>query len=224
MVCNDRIQIKPPKLDFYFPSLKLAIEHCGIYWHCERKRQKNYHNDKYKSCFEQGIRLIQIFEDEMENKKEIVKSLIMTATDVGYINKLNAYECDIKKLSQKEASEFFNENHLSGYGVACSCLALFSLGQPVFAIIYQKTNIVRYCNCLYTVVEDGLERLTKEIKATSITADLRFDNVVEVTKLGFNEENITITEFWTNNFKRKKKESAKYNKKIWDAGIITFSR
>ena len=63
------------QLDFYIPSMKLAIEYCGLWYHSElfgyvdRKTHKN----KYFECKKLGIRLITIFEDEWLSKQNICK-------------------------------------------------------------------------------------------------------------------------------------------------------
>ena len=57
-------------LDIYIPSLSLAIEYNGIYWHSEHNDRiyKEYHLDKYLKCKENNIDLIHIFEFESLDK------------------------------------------------------------------------------------------------------------------------------------------------------------
>jgi len=64
VIRNDRNLLGNLELDIYIESEKLAIEYCGIYWHSEKFKDKNYHINKLKRCEEIGIRLITIFEDE----------------------------------------------------------------------------------------------------------------------------------------------------------------
>ena len=85
-ICSDAIQsyrerYHDKEIDIFIPSKKIGIEFNGLYWHSESvslannsSPKKDY--EKYLEFNEAGIRLIQIFEDEWENKKEIVKSRI----------------------------------------------------------------------------------------------------------------------------------------------------
>ena len=63
------------ELDIYLPSLNLAIEFDGDYWHStdeakERDERKN------QLCEEKGIRLLRIKESDWDNNQEIVKNQI----------------------------------------------------------------------------------------------------------------------------------------------------
>ena len=65
------------ELDIFIPDKSLAIEFNGNLWHSEKfGKSKSYHLDKLNECNENGINLIQIFEDEYENHKDIVLSKI----------------------------------------------------------------------------------------------------------------------------------------------------
>lgn len=77
------------ELDIFIPELKIAIEFNGLFWHSsatvgEDIFQKNRHTEKLEQCNSLGIRLINIFEDDWENKKHSVctriHSLIYTET------------------------------------------------------------------------------------------------------------------------------------------------
>ena len=70
--------INPYELDIYLPDYKLAIEFHGIYWHSELSggKGRNYHLNKLKLCKAKDVDLIQIFEDEWIQKKDIIISLI----------------------------------------------------------------------------------------------------------------------------------------------------
>lgn len=76
---KNRQIIKPYELDIYIPSLKLAIEYNGTYWHSiENGISKDYHLNKSISCRNKNIRLIHIYEFEDLNKqKQLLKDLIL---------------------------------------------------------------------------------------------------------------------------------------------------
>lgn len=77
---KDRSVLKGKELDFYLPSLKMAIEFNGNYWHddIETRRDKygNYpsywHQWKHKRCAEVGIDLFFIWQNDWEGVKEEV--------------------------------------------------------------------------------------------------------------------------------------------------------
>ena len=43
IACNDHALIYPFELDIVIPSKKIAIEYCGLYWHCTDYRNEKYH-------------------------------------------------------------------------------------------------------------------------------------------------------------------------------------
>lgn len=82
--------ISPLELDIYIPSLKLAIEYNGCYYHStESGTSKNYHLDKSLKCRDLGIRLIHIYDFENFDKQcELVLNLINGKDDFN-INDFN---------------------------------------------------------------------------------------------------------------------------------------
>lgn len=64
------------ELDIYIPKLKIAFEFNGIYWHSTEYKQKYYHQIKTKLCYEKGIQLIHIWENEWNDNKELIKQHI----------------------------------------------------------------------------------------------------------------------------------------------------
>lgn len=114
---SDRTLISPKEVDIYIPSLGLAIEYCGLFWHSDYKQKdKYYHLKKQQACEEKGIRLITIFEDEWIAKKEIVKATLrhfLGKSEKGCF----ARKTTIREIKWPEAKEFLNRTHLLGAGV-----------------------------------------------------------------------------------------------------------
>ena len=105
-------RIGKKEIDMYLPKYNLGIEFNGIYWHSEAYRGEYYHQDKYKLCLEHGIGLIQIFENEWEFKRDIVKSLVLSR--LGILPKvLYARKCIIKELDNSTYKKFVIKNHLN---------------------------------------------------------------------------------------------------------------
>lgn len=104
------------EIDVYIPSLNLGIEYNGLHWHSERLgKDKNYHLDKLNKCNEQGIKLIQIFEDEWINHREICESKLKQICGLNRNTKIFARKCKVVEITDKnEAYEFLDKNHIQG--------------------------------------------------------------------------------------------------------------
>jgi len=108
--------IKPYELDIYIPENKFAIEFNGSYWHSEAildtKEARNKHISKTRLCREKGIRLFHIFEYQWDTRREQLLNFIRTILSKNVI-KVAGRKCEV---SSDECKEFFNANHIQGYG------------------------------------------------------------------------------------------------------------
>jgi len=113
--CSEKNIIKNKEIDIFIPEKNIAIEYNGLYWHSTKVREdKNYHLYKTIECNKKGIRLIQIFEDEWFNKKDIVKRKITSILGCNN-NKIYARKCVIKEITDTKIKNIFlNENHIQG--------------------------------------------------------------------------------------------------------------
>ena len=104
------------EIDVYMPSLKLGIKYNGLHWHSERLgKDKNYHLDKLNKCNEQGIKLIQIFEDEWINHREICESKLRQICGLNRNSKIFARKCKVVEITDKnDVYEFLDKNHIQG--------------------------------------------------------------------------------------------------------------
>lgn len=88
VVRNDRTVLAPRELDIYIPSLKIAIEYNGVYWHDKKLylddlKNNTFHSkeqQKTRDCEILGIYIIHVWEDdwledEHSVKEEIIESL-----------------------------------------------------------------------------------------------------------------------------------------------------
>lgn len=80
-IVNDRVQISPKELDVFIPSLNVALEVNGTYWHSTLVVDKDYHTVKSTLCEEKGIRLIHLHEHLWEKDKENLKNMLSGLVD-----------------------------------------------------------------------------------------------------------------------------------------------
>lgn len=74
---HNKSTVKPLELDIYIPSLRLALEYNGVYWHSTKHiTDINYHLNKTKLCESKDIWLIHIWEWEWINNKDKIKTFL----------------------------------------------------------------------------------------------------------------------------------------------------
>jgi len=157
----------------------VGVEVNGTYWHKNDTRLL----EKTKKF---PGHLLHFWDFELESKFNICVSMIRAKC--GSFDKvIYARKCNIKELDKKDASSFFNENHLQGECRASKRYGLYFDGELVQAISIGKPRftrnadweIIRHASKLGYKVVGGFSKLLKEIKkhhgGTLITyADLRY--------------------------------------------------
>jgi len=202
--CNRNI-IPPYELDIYIPDKNLAIEFNGLYWHSEQvlgyKKKvspRQYHLNKTKLCQEKGIKLLQFFEDEWIEKKEIIKSIINNSIGINK-ERIFARKTKIIEISFDEKNNFLKENHLQGSDGSNICLGLLYNNESVSVIGFNKSKnsienqfeLSRFASKINTKVIGGASKLLnyfiKKYKPKSIYSfsDLRISSGNLYEKLGF---------------------------------------
>ena len=113
---HNRTLLEGKEIDIYLHNLKLGIENNGLRWHSEEfGKDHRYHLDKLNECNEQGIRLIQIFEDEWINHREICESKLKQICGLNTNPKIYGRKREIHKITNKDiAYEFLDKNHIQG--------------------------------------------------------------------------------------------------------------
>ena len=105
------------ELDIYLPDLKMAFEFNGDYWHSSLKKHKEYHHDKTKSCYEQGVQLVNIYEymwddEEKYNIKQRILSLLSDKYSCMDINWIPLCEYRNYILTQPNAVYLSKKRHV----------------------------------------------------------------------------------------------------------------
>ena len=124
IITNSKNIIPPMELDIFVPSLNLAIEFNGGYWHSEKFKPKDYHLHKYNLCKDKDIRLISIWEWEYLKYKDKIENFIKNL--ILEKKKLFARKLQIKEVNIKTQREFLNVNHLQGYVPCTHALGLYT--------------------------------------------------------------------------------------------------
>ncbi len=91
----------------------LLIEYNGNYWHSSEYRKSSTHADKQKLGEDSGSRVIQVFSDEWDHRKEQVKAVLANAAHKA-TNRCYARNTVIKELYVDDARPFLNQFHIQG--------------------------------------------------------------------------------------------------------------
>ena len=194
--------ISPYEIDIYLPDYKIGIEYNGLYWHSSLFKDKDYHLAKTEYAARNGVYLLQVFEDEMINKKNIVLAKIKHILGLDSV-KIMARKCMIREITYSESKPFMEQNHIQGPVRGTIYLGAFYNEKLISAMIFVKTKdsyeLVRFA-VLNGVVVTGIgNKIFKyfvekynPVKIISF-ADRRWTTLLKPTlydKLGFKIEKI----------------------------------
>ena len=168
--------IHPYELDIVDTKRKIAIEFNGLYWHTEDRVGKDYHINKTEMCKEAGYKLIHIFEDEWNYKKDIVKSRLLNIFNLTS-NKIYGRKTEIKEVESKEAIKFLEENHIQGKVNSKIKIGLYFENELVSLMTFGSLRkalgnsskegcyeLLRFCNKKGTTVMGGASKLLKHFE------------------------------------------------------------
>lgn len=141
IIRSDRTVIYPKEVDIYIPGKNIAIEYNGLYWHAEeRGKDKNYHFNKWEKCKSSGVQLITIWEDEWEDKQDIVKSMISHKLGVSQDRRVYARSTIARETSIQESKEFLNKYHIQGFSSGSIYIGLEDDKGELIAVSSWKKN------------------------------------------------------------------------------------
>lgn len=232
---NNRTTLKKgAELDILIPTLNLAVEYNGVYFHSDKFLKEDYHLNKTTQCQEKEIKLIHIFEDEWLYKKEVVKSKLLELIGKSP-NIISAKDCEIKILTIKQSNEFLKNNDLTEDDKFEWGLGLHYKGELVQLLTLRNLwnnswEILRFCNKLNTNVLLGNTTLLKYFENNyywnqiTTEVDLRWDDGTFYKSMDFKLENQTKPNyFFTKGRIRTNKEEEGFHK-IYDCGTLKFRK
>lgn len=217
--CNDVLfddkTHKYKQIDFWIPDLNIGIECNGCLYHRTNiysfpSKHKNYHMNKTNLSENLGIKLIQIWEDWMLNKSEIIRSILLNKLGLCN-NTIYARKCIIEQI---KCPQFIEDNHIQGN---CPCGVSYVLiynGEVVSAMTFGKRKgivnkygkeeweLLRFCNKINTRIVGGasklLSRFIKDYQPHSIVSfasrDISDGNLYKT--LGFHQEGKPQSSYW----------------------------
>jgi len=235
-------------------SREVYVNVDGLYWHSDLVAHKNYSNNYHqimRSSFEKhNLRLMQFREDEVVNKSEIVKSMVLNA--IGMSKLIGARTTKIMQLDSISSNMFFEENHLKGPGQSGTTFALVKDNMIYQAIKYSYSKsakqlfIVRSASKIGYTVQGGFSKLLSHLEkinvdATSIVSfcDMRYATGSSYLSAGFQKVSESLGFEWTdlketynrrncraNMDKRRLSENQQAEEfgwyKIYDAGQVKY--
>jgi hypothetical protein len=159
------------EIDIYLPDLKLGFEFNGLYWHSDKYKDKWYHLSKIDHFKEKEIRIFNIWENDWNHRKNIIKSQIENLLNLN--KKIFARKCEIKEIKDiKIVKQFLDDNHIQGFVKSNIKIGLFNNEELVSIMIFDTNegrkkmndneyNISRFCNKLGTTVVGGASKILK---------------------------------------------------------------
>jgi len=107
-------QVENRYCDFFLND-KLIVELDGLFWHGDLVIKDNkYHFDKKDTYIRNGLDSVFFREDEVNNKFDIVKSIIRNK--LGFSQRIFARKCSLQMVAPHISKLFFKDNHLMGAG------------------------------------------------------------------------------------------------------------
>lgn len=207
------------ELDIYLPKYKVAIEYHGLAHHSERpihtkpdlNKIKTQHETKYLLAKKEGVKLIQIFEDEWRDKKAIVQSML--ASRLGMTKrKTYARKCKVVELATLESKEFFDTNHIAGSTSVKMAFGLRNDNDELICAVsvrktwnkhygYKTLEIARFASRRGEQVLGGFTKLFKVVENWAL--DQGFERILTYADCRFSQGKVYLTAGFTHAGKTK---------------------
>lgn len=211
---SNRKLLDGKEIDIFCPEHNIGIECNGVYWHSSKCKEPKYHFDKYIRCKEQNIQLLQLWEDWIITKFDIVESLIMSKFGI-YKHRVGARSCQVRTVTNHELNTVL-QYHIQGTVKSSVKLGLFYGGELISVMCFGKIRgkifnhvgtrdeyeLLRYC-CLpgWQIIGGASKLLSHFIKHAHPTKIVSFSsndisNGSLYKKLGFQKIKETYGNYW----------------------------
>ena len=173
VVLRSKKIIAPYELDIFIPSLNIAFEVDGSYWHSSKFIDANKATNKLDMCAAIGIKLVTIQESKWRTAEHLIKNRINNA--LGKITQsIGARKCSLVELTPQDKNLFFRQNHLDGDVRSSICFGLVHEDKVVAAMSFAKPRfskhhsweIIRFCTLTGVKVPGSLSKLLRHFQKT----------------------------------------------------------
>lgn len=176
------------EVDAYLPKLNIAFEYNGLYWHSEKYRNSDYHQEKTLFLLNKGIKLYHIWEDDWINNNDIIKSIVSSLLNKN--QNISSDLCEISIVTNEDYKKFSNENHLNGYSPSSITIGLYYLKELVLLMSFLKTSknddfseskyeyeVVRNCPKIGICIDNGADKILNYFKRNYSSSVVLYLNV-----------------------------------------------
>ncbi len=198
-VQSDKTVLGSMELDITIPSKKIAIEFNGLYWHSTRFKERRYHLNKTLASQDSGYRLIHIFEDEWDTRKEQVKEKIKSILGVDDRQTVYARKCSVVEIDDiDKISDFYNKNHIQGSAGQSFTFGLEFNGSVVAMMSFKKRSDTEYELSRYATshrVVGGFSRILKHAK--NVLNEMGVKRLISFADRRYSVGNVYASNGWT---------------------------
>lgn len=167
VINNCKTIVSGQELDIYLPEKRIGFEFNGLYWHSELYKESKYHQEKSSKFLEAGVKIYHIWEDDWINKKEKIKSRILSQLNMN--TRIYARQCEIKEITGSSAKKFFESYHLDDSVNAKKYFGAFYKDELVSVMSFSKSRfdasidweIIRFATRSNTTIVGIASRLVK---------------------------------------------------------------
>jgi very-short-patch-repair endonuclease len=196
-----RKKVEGMEIDFLFADFGVGIELNGSYWHSDRKKDSSHLQKKKLFFLERGINVLFFYDFWILGKTDLVLSIIKSKLGV-FDRVFYARKGEVREISYTQASEFFEENHLSGGRIPFSYSFGFFVGDELVSVAsfskprYRKEydyELIRFAHRKHVTTVGFLGKVLDIFRPRSLIsyADLMISDGKVYEKLGFKRLSLT---------------------------------
>lgn len=196
------------ELDITIPTLSVAVEYNGAYFHSTALRPDatQRHHRKWQQCVDKGIVLIQVWDDDWRDRRPVIEHLLRMKLGRG--ETLPDTDTNAVTLVREEAASFLNRHHVKGNSDSTWYAGVRTADGTLVAVLAARptrakntVEITRYAAS--HVIDAGFAACVEHIKTLvpervnrlTIHADLEFSTGELYEGAGFTSASDTPPDF-----------------------------